>query len=611
MGRDENYWLRRIGKARVSRRGFGGGVAGAGVGAAALGLVGCGDDDDDTPPATTAATGTAATSTATAATATATATAAAALPKGGTFRATSANNTWDTFDVHRSRFTPVAVLYGYTNLGLVQWESYTDARMEGAFAEQWEQPDKNTIIFKLREGLRWHDKRPVNGRLATAQDIAYHITRNKESKLLDGTADTNFYRAAQWALVDKVETTDEKTVRVTFSSPDTFFLNTNAASYAKVLAPEAVEAFEGTFSQLNGDHVIGTGGFVLTQFSAEGNSRWARHEKFYTQVNLDGIQWFPLFTDQAAQQAAFEQKQLDYFVPSNPDVATDILKRFEGKVQSNKAFAANPQAGTYAAGSPPWSDPRLIGAIFKALDRRAYLNTIFKGQGALTGNIIQGQAAFRLSERELITFEGYREDYAKEVTEARQMWAAGGGPALGEIIVDIPDIWEGVYSGGAAFLTTMLKNALGNEFTAKVETYTTISTKVTKAEYGNGNKNIWYGWISDIQDPEPTATLYRLYNSGQPQWKQFQVKSDKIDALTKQAFEEFDQAKRREMCKEVERELLRNWGAGIPHTMNSISNILTWNYVKIPEFPSFVNAHNTAKQVYFDQKDPTWQGRPA
>ncbi len=289
----------------------------------------------------------------------------------------------------------------------------------------------------------------------------------------------------------------------------------------------------------------------------------------------------------------------------------DLNKRFAGKITHTKSFSANPQAGTYAAGGPPWNDPKKIGAIFMALDRRSVITSLLQGQASLSGNVPPPQAAFGINEKELITFPGYKEDRAAEEKEAKAMWDAAGGPALGDITVDIPDIWEGLYSGGAALITTQLKKVLGNNFVAKVENYTTISTKVTKAQYGNGNNNIWYGWISDIQDLEPTLSNYLIYNSSQPQWAQFQVKSDKIDALTKQAVDEFDQAKRKEIGKEVNRELLRNYGAGIPYTLNGINNILTWSYLKFTEFAPFTSHHQYGAGWYFDQKDANWAGRPA
>ena len=602
----DNYWLRRT---RMNRRRLMGGAATAGLGAAALGLVGCGDDDDDdtkTTPAATSASGSP-----TAAASAAASPSAAAKQKGGTAHFISANNTFDTFDIDRSRFSPIAVLFGYTNLGVMQWQSYKDGKIGGAIAEKVEQPDKQTFVFSVRPNLFWHNKAPVNGRAATADDIAQFILRNKGGKLLDGTDDPNFYRKSSFQTVDKVEVVDPKTVKVSMTKPDPFFLNVLAGAYAKVQAPEAVKQFEKDYSTLTADKIIGTGAFVLTEFAAEGKLTLLRNEKFYTQVNYDGIKYVPLFTDQAAQQAAFEQKQVDAFAPVQNNVLEDLKKRLDGKIQEIKAFSANPQAGTYYGGAKPWNDPNLIGAIFRALDRRAMINSLLQGKAALAGNIPPTQAAFGITEKELITFPGYMEDRAKEEAEAKKMWDAGGGAALGEVIVDIPDIWEGLYSGGSALITNQLKKVLGNTFTAKVQPYSTITTKIVKQQYGNGSNNIWYGWITDITDPEPTLLNYLQYNSTQPQFAQFGVKIDKVDSLTASLVAEFDVSKRQEGNKEVERELLKAYGAGIPYSLMGVTSTLVWNYFKSQESAPFVTSHLVGTDAWFDQKDPTWSGRQA
>ena len=604
MANPDNYWFRR---SRLSRRRVLGGTATMGLGAAALGLVGCGDDDDDDDDSggnPTAPSG--------GQTPAGSPTSSAAKPqKGGTAHSVSANNTWDTFDIDRSRFSPVAWLYGYTNLGVMQWKSFTNSELEGGIAESYEQPDKNTTTFKIRQNVFWHNKPPVNGRQAVADDVVQFIMRNKNGKTQDGADDPNFYRKAAWQNVDKVEAPDKFTVKVTFSKPDPFFLTTLAGSYSRVLAPEAVKSFEKDFANMKPDYVIGTGAFVLKEWAAEGKSSWTRHEKFHTQVNYDGITWLPLFTDQSAQEAAFRQKQIDSFSPTQNAVIDSLLKELQGKIYETKVFSGNPQAGTYYGGAAPWNNPNLIGAIFRAFDRRALINSLLQGKAALSGNVPPTQAAFAIPEKELITYPGYLEDRAKEESEAKKMWDAGGGPALGEVIVDIPDIWEGLYSGGSALITNQLKKVLGNNFTAKIEPYSTITGKLVKQEYGNGKNNLWWGWITEISDPEPTLLNYLSYNSAQPQWQQFGVKIDKVDQLTSQAVAEFDIAKRQEAAKDVMRELVKNYGAGIHYSLVGVNSNLAWNYVKRPELVPFVQQHQVGTQFWFDQSDPTWQGRPA
>lgn len=609
----DNYWTRKLARQGISRRRVLGGAAMAGVGTASLALVGCGDDDDDDDGNGGQATNTPGSGSTTepGASPTTGGNGGETPQQGGVAHFVSANNTWDTFDVDRSRFSPVAWLMGMTNLGVMQWKSFTNGELEGGIAESYEQVDDTTINFTIRPNVFWHNKPPVNGRQATAEDVQKFILRNKAGQTLDGVDDPNFYRKAAYQNVDNVEVVDASTVKVTFTKPDPFFLTTLAGSYAKVQAPEAIEQFESDYANMRPELVIGTGAFVLEEWAAEGRSRWTKHDKFHTTVNWDGVTWLPLFTDQSAQEAAFRQKEIDSFSPSQNSVIEDLLSELSDEIYETKVFSGNPQAGTYYGGAAPWSDPNLIGAIFRAFDRRALIQSLLQGKAVLSGNVPPTQAAFGINEAELITYPGYLEDRTKEATEAKAMWEAGGGPALGEIIVDIPDIWEGLYSGGAALITNNLNQILGNTFTARIEPYSTITTKIVEQKYGGGNNNVWWGWITELSDPEPTLLNYLQYNSAQPQFQQFGVKSDKVDQLTSQAVLEFDIAKRQEIGKEVNRELLKLYGAGVHYSLVGVNSNLRYNYLKSLESVAFVQQHQYATQYWFDQSDPSWQGRKA
>ena len=57
---------------------------------------------------------------------------------------------------------------------------YSDMSMaRGLLAESWDvSPDMLTYTFNIREGVKWHNKAPMNGRELTAADVVFNFERN-------------------------------------------------------------------------------------------------------------------------------------------------------------------------------------------------------------------------------------------------------------------------------------------------------------------------------------------------------------------------------------------------------------------------------------------------
>jgi peptide/nickel transport system substrate-binding protein len=47
--------------------------------------------------------------------------------------------------------------------------------LTGCLAESWELKDDETLVYHIREGVKWQDKPPVNGREFTSQDAAWNL----------------------------------------------------------------------------------------------------------------------------------------------------------------------------------------------------------------------------------------------------------------------------------------------------------------------------------------------------------------------------------------------------------------------------------------------------
>ncbi len=75
-------------------------------------------------------------------------------------------------------------------------------------AERWEQPDARTWIFYLRDGVRFHDGRPLE-----AEDVAWTVRSMTDGSLVTA-------KGGAFAAVDRLETPDRLTVVVRLKWPD-------------------------------------------------------------------------------------------------------------------------------------------------------------------------------------------------------------------------------------------------------------------------------------------------------------------------------------------------------------------------------------------------------
>src|SRR5262249_57201770 len=84
-------------------------------------------------------------------------------------------------------------------------------QIEGDLAESWGQTNDTTYVFKLRRGVRWHPKPPVNGRELTAEDVRYSVER-----FLTVKGNPMAYMLKS---VDRVEAVDRYTGKVVLKEP--------------------------------------------------------------------------------------------------------------------------------------------------------------------------------------------------------------------------------------------------------------------------------------------------------------------------------------------------------------------------------------------------------
>ncbi len=251
--------------------------------------------------------------------------------------------------------------------------------IEGDLAESWTQPNETTYVFKLRRGVRWHPKPPVNGRELTSADVKYTIERFLTVK---GNPSAYMLRA-----IDRVETPDAYTVKIVLKEVNAWFLEmlANPMTVA-IVAREAVEKF-GDLKKA--ESVIGTGPWMLDSHRPNVGLALVRHPQYF-QAGLPHIDRIEIAVDEdnASRMSAFVAGKYDLGWELSGTVGRvdwvqikDVLKQRRPGLRVSE-FVSNVETHlSMRTDQKPWSDVRVRQAVSMAVDRQGILNATAEGVG--------------------------------------------------------------------------------------------------------------------------------------------------------------------------------------------------------------------------------------
>ncbi len=176
-----------------------------------------------------------------------------------------------------------------------------------ALAESWNQPDPRTLIFHLRQGVRFHDGRPL-----TARDVAWTI-----NSMRDGTVISP--KANAYASIDTVEARDAQTAVFHLKRPDNFLL-TNLSTGAIGIVPE------GSGREF-WRHPIGTGPFRFVSQQIDQDVVIERNPQSWSAVPKIERVRFAVVPDAITESLELEKGSGDVAVNSLPMDALPVLAK--------------------------------------------------------------------------------------------------------------------------------------------------------------------------------------------------------------------------------------------------------------------------------------------
>ncbi|MEA5016759.1 MAG: ABC transporter substrate-binding protein [Candidatus Limiplasma sp.] len=139
-------------------------------------------------------------------------------------------------------------------------------------AESWDVQDETTIVFKLREGVVFHDGTPFN-----AEAVKFVMDWYKSEECSP-------WFASQIAELESVEAVDEYTVKMHLSTPSAVFLTSMSNYTSLMISPQAIETYGAELS-LN---AVGTGAFKVKEAVEGDHITLVRNEQYWG-LGEDGL----------------------------------------------------------------------------------------------------------------------------------------------------------------------------------------------------------------------------------------------------------------------------------------------------------------------------------
>jgi len=417
-------------------------------------------------------------------------------------------------------------------------------QIEGDLAESWSQPNETTYVFKLRRGVRWHPKPPVNGRELTADDVRYSVER-----FLTVKGNPMAYMLKS---VDRVDVVDRYTVKFVMKEPFSWLLDALATPMAvPMVARECVEKF-GDLKKA--EAVVGTGPWMLESHRPNVGLTFVRHPNYFM-AGLPYIERIEYLVDEdnGSRMAAFLAGKYDlgWEFPGSINRSDwvqikDILKQKRPNLRTAE-FPSNVETHiSMRTDIPPFKDVRVRQAVSLALDRQGMIDASYEGVGNFNTAIPAGLVEWVLPVNQLGEGAKY---FRHDPAEAKRLLAAAGYPNGFPASLCFTTYGSTLLVDNAQLILKYLKDV-------------GIDAKFDQREYGAFIASCYFGKFDSMtygpQTPflDPDNFLFGMHYPGEAKNQSHVDDPIVTDMLIRQR-RIFDVAKRREVIHELQRYLAK------------------------------------------------------
>jgi peptide/nickel transport system substrate-binding protein len=254
------------------------------------------------------------------------------------------------------------VIWGSVMEPLVDWDEKSSEHRRGVLATSWEAPDKTTWVFRLQQGVKFHDGSPLR-----PEDVVHSFDRAKN--------DAKSTRKPSVSNVERVEPLGEDAVKITLKQPDAVFLSrlkniyiTSKAVWDQFGPEEADKKAIGTGPYTFKSHVPGQGTVL-----EKNPNHWANLPNLADTVIYRGIK------ENEPRVTALLNGEVDIISEVSPDMAPRI-----DSSSRTQTVGVRGQRIMFLQMNPahaPWDNKALRKAVSHAIDKQGLINGLLGGRG--------------------------------------------------------------------------------------------------------------------------------------------------------------------------------------------------------------------------------------
>jgi peptide/nickel transport system substrate-binding protein len=396
-------------------------------------------------------------------------------------------------------------------------------------------PDRLSLTFKLREGVKWHDGKPFT---STDVKCTWDMLQEKSSQKFRKNP-----RKAWYENVTEVATSGDFEVSFKLGRPQPALLALLASGYSPVYPCHVSPADMRT-------HPIGTGPFKFVEFKQNESIKLTRNPDYWKQDRpyLDGIE-FTIIPNRSTAILAFVAGKFDMTFPT--EVTVPLMRDI--KSQDPTAICELEQSNVsnnviINRDAPPFDKADLRLAMALALDRKAFADILAEGQADVGGSMLPAPEGFWGMPKEMLeAIPGYGPDVEKNRDQARALMGKLGYGPDNPLKIKVSTRNIPVYRDPAVILIDQLKQIYIDGELDVVDTGVWFS-KVARGDYTVG-LNLTGNAVDD-----PDQTFYENYSCGSERNYTHYCNKD-LEKLFAQQSQMTDVAQRKTLVWEIDQKL--------------------------------------------------------